>query len=312
MKKIIVIAGPTASGKTALAVDIAKKFNGEIVSADSMQIYKYMNIGTAKPTEDEKGGVTHYLMDFIEPETEYSVADYVRDAGQCIENIIAEKKVPVLAGGTGLYIDSLINGVDFEENCSDANVRRELERFCADNGKEALWKELYSIDAVSAERIHQNNTKRVIRAIEYYRVSGKTITQHNAEKKESKYDPCFLTVDWEREKLYERIEKRVDIMFADGLLEEIKMLIERGCTKKMQSMQGIGYKQLLDYYRGLSTLEEAKRIIKRDSRRYAKRQLTWFRRNKKMYMLNPDGDISKQAYNYVHEFLENSQKFINI
>ena len=309
---IVVIAGPTASGKTALAVEIAKRIGGEIVSADSMQIYKYMDIGTAKPTEEEKGGVVHHLMDFLDPRCEYSVADYVEDAGRCIDDISARKKLAVVAGGTGLYIDSLIGGVTFEENCSDGGIRQELAEIGERDGSGALMEMLKKIDPESAERIHPNNVRRVIRAIEYYRVTGKTITEHNAEKKESRYKPLFMAVDWEREKLYKRIEKRVDIMLDAGLLDEVRRLIDMGCTKKMQSMQGIGYKQLLDYYRGFSNLDEAARIIKRDSRRYAKRQLTWFRRNENIYMLDADGDILKQAWQYTQAFLENEQKFAKI
>jgi len=310
---LIVIAGPTASGKTAISVELAKKFDGEIVSADSMQIYKYMDIGTAKPTTEEKQGISHHLMDFLEPDRPYSVADYVNDAHKCIKDIINRGKLPIVVGGTGLYINSLIYDIDFDEGASDEGIRAELNKLGEEKGGEALLEMLSQVDPETAETLHPANIRRIVRAIEFYKVTGKTISQHNRETKEkqSRYIPLVMAIDWEREKLYERIDKRVDIMVEDGLLEEVFSLYKKGYTKKMQSMQGIGYKQILDYYRGFSTLAEAVSIIKRDSRRYAKRQITWFKRNKEMVMLDANGDCFKQAGELCEAFLtENQQNFI--
>lgn len=312
---IIVIAGATASGKTALSIETAKNFGGEIVSADSMQIYKYMNIGTAKPDDAEKDGVIHHLMDFVNPWEEYSVADYVEDAHKCIYDISKRGALPVVVGGTGLYINSLVDDVSFDEGTGDENIRRELYETAEKEGAGRLLEMLAEFDGEAARSIHPKNVRRIIRAIEFYRVTGKTISAHNAEtkEKESRYEPLLLAVKWDRDKLYERIEKRVDIMLEAGLLEEVAALFEMGCTKKMQSMQGIGYKQLLDYYRGFSTLDEAVRIIKRDSRRYAKRQITWFKRDSRIHWLDAGSDIVKQAEEYTASFLaENQQKFLKI
>ena len=317
MKKIplIVIAGPTASGKTALSIDIAKKFNGEIVSADSMQIYKCMDVGTAKPTEDEKSGIVHHLMDFADPKKEYSVADYVKDAHECIEKIVKRGKLPIVVGGTGLYINSLVNDVDFEEEISDDSIRKELNEIAENEGVDRLLEILAEFDPESAKKWENKNLRRIVRAIEFYKLNGKTISEHNRETqmKESRYIPLMMAISWEREILYERIDKRVDIMLEDGLLDEVFSFFKKGYTKKMQSMQGIGYKQFLDYFRGLSTFDEAVRIIKRDSRRYAKRQLTWFRRDERIYYLNPTDDVFGQAESLVRTFLaENQQNFIKL
>ncbi len=317
MKKIpiIVIAGATASGKTALSIELAKRFSGEIVSADSMQIYKYMNIGTAKPDEEEKQGIPHHLMDFIDPFSSYSVADYVRDAKKCIDDIIRKNHLPIIVGGTGLYINSLADDIDFDETQNDEKIRDRLWELYKNEGGEALMKILGEIDPKMAECIHIKNTKRIIRAIEFYELTGKKISEHNAEtkQKESRYLPLFMMISHDREKLYERIEKRVDIMIENGLIDEVMSLKKMGTTKKHQSMQGIGYKQILDYIRGFSTFEEAIRIIKRDSRRYAKRQLTWFRRNKDMIMLDANDDVIEKACLLVREFLsENDEKFLKI
>lgn len=317
MKKIpvIVIAGATASGKTALSVEIAKKYNGEIISADSMQIYKEMNIGTAKPEEAEKQGITHHLMDFLPPDVQYSVADFVEDAHEAVGNIIKKGKIPVMVGGTGLYINSFVNDISFDDGGKDENVRRELEEYAKENGCTALWNMLKEIDLESAENIHPENVKRVIRAIEFYRVSGKTISEHNKESRlsESRYNPLMFAIKWDREELYRRIDMRVDIMMESGLWDEVYALYKKGYTKKMQSMQGIGYRQLLDCIRGFSTKEEAVNIIKRDSRRYAKRQNTWFKRDERIHWLDAKNDILKQSECYIDSFLaENKQIFTKI
>ncbi len=290
MRKIplIVIAGPTASGKTALSVNIAKTIGGEIVSADSMQIYKYMNIGTAKPTEDEKQGIPHHMMDFLEPSVSFSVADYCQMAGKIISDIDSRGKIPVMVGGTGLYIDSLINGVDFGEEQGDPKIRKEMMQLAEKEGNEAVHKILEEIDPETAAKYHPNNLRRIIRAIEVYKTQGKTVSQKEKEEKISPYDVAYFCIDWDREVLYDRINRRVDIMVEDGLIEEVKSLLNRDVDPKATAMQSIGYKEFYGYLNGESTLEEALDTVKQSSRHYAKRQLTWFRRNKDIHWLNPE------------------------
>ena len=291
----MVIAGPTASGKTALAVELAEKYNGEVVSADSMQIYRKMNIGTAKPTSDETEGIPHHMIDILEPWENFSVAAYVEAAHEIIKDISERGKLPIVAGGTGLYINSLVDDVDFSEEENDNSIRERLQRIADDEGTDALMEILIKCDPASCEKIHPNNVKRVIRAIEFFELTGKPISEQNEEskKKESRYNPLMFMIDRPREYLYERIEKRVDIMLDMGLIDEVKALKNMGLTKKNMSMQGIGYKEVLDYLRGLTTKDEMIRIIKRDTRRYAKRQLTWFRRDDRM--INIDGDLLKES-----------------
>ena len=292
---VLVIAGPTASGKTALAVELAKKYNGEVVSADSMQIYRKMNIGTAKPTSDETEGIPHHMIDILEPWENFSVAAYVEAAHEIIKDISERGKIPIVAGGTGLYINSLVDDVDFSEEENDNSIRERLQRIADDEGTDALMEILKKCDPASCEKIHPNNVKRVIRAIEFFELTGKPISEQNEEskKKESRYNPLMFMIDRPREYLYERIEKRVDIMLDMGLIDEVKTLKNMGLTKKNMSMQGIGYKEVLDYLRGLTTKDEMIRIIKRDTRRYAKRQLTWFRRDDRMIKI--DGDLLKES-----------------
>ncbi len=297
MKKIpiLVVAGPTASGKTALAVELAKEYNGEVISADSMQIYKKLDIGSAKPTKAEMEGIPHHMLDIIEPDKPFSVASFVEMAKGIIEDIFSRGKLPILAGGTGLYVNSLIDDVEFSAEAPDTGVREELESLLKEKGIDYMAEMLRDIDPVSYEKIHKNNTKRVIRAIEFFKVNGYPISRQVEEtkKKESRYDPLILFIDRPRDYLYERIEKRVDIMLSDGLIEEVEALKKLGLTKKNMAMQGIGYKEVLDYLHGLTTKDEMIRIIKRDTRRYAKRQLTWFRRDERM--INIDGDLLKEA-----------------
>lgn len=294
-KPLIVIAGPTASGKTGLSIGLAKALDGEVVSADSMQIYKYMNIGTAKPTEEEKEGITHHMMDFLEPCENFSVAEYCAMAHQVIDDILKRGKMPILVGGTGLYIDSLVNNVDFDRDDENHHVRRELEELAQREGVEAVHHILEEIDRETAEKYHPNNLRRVIRAIEFFKVTGKRISDHAKEEKVSPYDAIYFCIDWDREVLYERINKRVDIMVEDGLVDEVKALLEKGYDKNSTAMQGIGYKEFYGYLEGNKTLEETLEEIKMNSRRYAKRQLTWFRRNKSIHWLTPGGDILGQA-----------------
>jgi len=290
MRKIplIVIAGPTASGKTALSVDVAKAVGGEIVSADSMQIYKYMNIGTAKPTDAEKQGIPHHMMDFLEPSVNFSVADYCQMAGEVIRDIAQRGKIPVMVGGTGLYIDSLVNGVDFGEEQGDARIREELMDLAEKEGNEAVHKILTKIDPETAAKYHPNNLRRIIRAIEVYKTQGKTVSEKEKEEKVSPYDVAYFCIDWDRDVLYDRINRRVDVMVADGLIDEVKDLLDRDIDPKCTAMQSIGYKEFYGYLNGESTLDEALDTIKQSSRHYAKRQLTWFRRNKDIHWLNPE------------------------
>ena len=292
---ILVVAGPTASGKTALAVELAKKYNGEVISADSMQIYKKLNIGSAKPTLDEMQGIPHHMLDIIEPDETFSVADFVKMAGGIIDDIVRRRKLPILAGGTGLFVNSLIDDIDFSDESKDLSIRAELEGVLAEKGIDYMAEMLKEIDPVSFEKIHKNNTKRVIRAIEFYRVNGYPISRQveESKKKESRFEPILLMIDRPRDYLYERIEKRVDIMLEEGLVSEVKGLMEMGLSKKNQSMQGIGYKEVLDYLRGFSSYEEMVRILKRNTRRYAKRQITWFSRDERAIRI--DGDILSEA-----------------
>lgn len=287
---VVVVAGPTASGKTSLAIDIAKHFDGEIVSADSMQIYKYMDIGTAKPTSAERAECVHHLIDFIEPDYDYSVAEYVEDAHEVIADIHRRGKLPVICGGTGLYINSLINDIAFGEPDCDQALRDELRELAEEKGGEYLIDMLREFDSVSADRLHPNNLKRVIRAIEFYKLSGKPISEHQEETKrtESRYRPIMFLIDRDRAELYDRINRRVDMMIEDGLLAEVKRLMDMGYTKSLNSMKGIGYKEIMDYYNGEYSLDEAIEAVKHGSRRYAKRQLTWFRRDERIIMLKPE------------------------
>lgn len=292
MKKIplIAVAGPTASGKTRLAIDIAKEFSGEIVSADSMQIYKYMDIGTAKPTAEERAECPHHLIDFVEPDAEFSVADYTQLAHSVISDITNRGKIAVMCGGTGLYIDSVVKDITFGEMDTDYALREELQKIAERDGAEKLLAMLAEFDKTSAERLHPNNLRRIIRAIEFYKLTGVPISEHQemTKKTDSRYNSVIFCIDHEREVLYDRINRRVDMMIEDGLLEEVRRIMDMGYTKDMNSMKGIGYKEIMDYYNGECSLNEAIEAVKQGSRRYAKRQLTWFRRNPDVIMLNPE------------------------
>ncbi|MBQ7573828.1 MAG: tRNA (adenosine(37)-N6)-dimethylallyltransferase MiaA [Clostridia bacterium] len=302
---IIVVLGPTASGKTALAIDIALSFDGEIVSADSMQIYKHMDIGTAKPTHEERAKAPHHLIDFVSPTDSYSVADYCADAHGVIKDITERGKLPVMCGGTGLYINSVINDVTFTEMKADMKLRAELFEIAKEQGGEKLIEMLAEFDPTSAKTLHPNNIKRIIRAIEFYKLCGVPISEHNEETKniESRYLPLMFMIDYDREVLYERINKRVDIMIDMGLIDEVKSLMDMGCNKQMQSMQGIGYKEIIEYLDSKCSLEEAISKIKQASRNYAKRQLTWFRRDDRIIHLNPYEDFKNTAVENIKRFL---------
>lgn len=302
--KVIIICGPTASGKTALSIELAKKINGEIISADSMQIYKDMNIGTAKPDEEEKQGIKHYLMDYVSPEQRYSVAQFKKDATEAIEEILRKKKIPIIVGGTGLYIDSLIYGIEYNEIEIDEKYRKELEKEIKEKGLEFLYEKAKEIDSEAMKKISINDKKRIMRVLEIYKATGKTKTEQEKEsrKKEIQYNYIVFTINMEREKLYERINKRVDIMIEKGLVQEVKEL-EKKYNKFPTAMQGLGYKEVVDYIKGKYTKEEMIEKIKMESRRYAKRQLTWFRKNKEAIWL----DASETKESNIQQILEHMQ-----
>ena len=291
-EKVIVICGPTASGKTALSIELAKKINGEIVSADSMQIYKDMNIGTAKPTIEEMQGIKHYLLDFVSPEERYSVVQYKQDAKRAIKEIIKKGKTPIIVGGTGLYVDSLIYEIEYNDIKIDEEYRNKLEAIVEKNGLEELYKKALEIDPVAMEKISKNDKKRIMRILEIYKATGKTKTQQELEsrKKPVEYDYRIFAINWDREILYQRINKRVDIMIEQGLVNEVKNILDK-YDKFPTAMQGLGYKEVVDYINGIYTKEEMIEKIKMETRRYAKRQLTWFRKNKQTIWLDGTNDI---------------------
>lgn len=279
---LIVVAGPTASGKSAAAVELARMIGGEIISADSMQVYRYMDIGSAKITKEEMMGIPHYLIDVADPTEEFDVVRYAHEAKAAISDIVSRGKIPILCGGTGFYIQAVTRDIDFSETGSLPKYREELTDYAAQHGNTALHEQLKNIDPVSYETIHPNNLKRVIRALEYYKETGMTISAHNeAERqRETPYDLHFFVLNDDRAVLYDRIDRRVDFMMAEGLYDEVMYLRQMGLTRDMVSMQGLGYKEMLDCMDGRYDLDEAVRILKRDSRHYAKRQITWFKREK--------------------------------
>ena len=283
-KPMIILSGPTAVGKTALSIELAKRVNGAIISADSMQVYKYMDIGSAKIMPEEMDGIKHYLIDALEPSDEFNIVIFQKMAKAALDEIYANGQIPIIAGGTGFYIQALLYDIDFEnQDCND-EYRTNLERIAKEQGAEVLHARLEEVDPVSAEKIHANNVKRVIRALEFYDLTGKRISEHNEteKQKESPYNFAYFVLTDERENLYKRIDMRVDIMVKKGLLDEVKRLKEMGYHRDMVSMQGLGYKEILDYLDGKCTLEEAIYIIKRETRHFAKRQLTWFRREREV------------------------------
>ncbi len=291
--KVIVICGPTASGKTALSIELAKKIDGEIVSADSMQIYKYMDIGSAKPTKDEMSGIKHYMLDFVEPNIRYSVADYKKEAEKCIEEILSKGKIPIVVGGTGLYVDSLIYGIEYNEIKLDEAYRKKLEKIADNEGLDMLYNKAFEIDPKAIEKISKNDRKRILRVLEIYHETGKTKTEQeiNSRSKEVKYDYKVFTINMDREKLYERVNKRVDIMIENGLIDEVKSLVSR-YNELPTSFQGLGYKETREFLEGEISKDEMIEKIKQETRRYAKRQLTWFKKNKNTLWL--DGLESKE------------------
>ena len=284
IKDLIVITGPTASGKTAMSVELAKILGAEIVNADSMQIYKYMDIGTAKPDMEERQGIPHHLIDIAEPDEQFSVARYCECAKEAIDAVHAKGKPVVMVGGTGLYVDSLVNNIQFSEIDADDEYRAKMDALADEKGNEYLYNMLCEIDPVSGAKISVSDRKRIIRALEVYHLTGKTITWHNEQSRSvpSPYNTTMFAIDVDREVLYDKINRRVDIMMEKGLLNEVKNIINMGIKRDFTSMQAIGYKEIAEYLDGEITLDEAIDKIKQGSRRYAKRQLTWYRRNEKI------------------------------
>jgi tRNA dimethylallyltransferase len=290
-KPLVVLTGPTAVGKTALSIELAKKINGAIISADSMQVYKYMDIGSAKIMPEEMQQIRHYLVDELMPDEEFHIVRFQEMAKQALAEIYSNGQIPILVGGTGFYIQALLYDIDFSEQNADTSFREEMQQFADRNGSEALHEKLKEIDPASYETIHANNVKRVIRALEYYHQTGQPISEHNEQEhqKESPYNFAYFVLNDDRANLYRRIEKRIDLMLEQGLIEEVKRLKEMGCHRGMVSMQGLGYKEILDYLDGRCTLEEAVYILKRDTRHFAKRQITWFKRERDVIWINkPD------------------------
>lgn len=312
-KPFIILTGPTSVGKTALSISLAKAVNGEIISADSMQVYKYMDIGTAKITPAQMESVPHYLIDEFSPEEEFNVVKFQQLAKRYIQDIHARGKIPILVGGTGFYIQAVLYDIDFTENESDTNYRRELELLASDRGGEYLHSLLTQVDPASAESIHPNNLKRIIRALEYVKLTGEQISTHNElqRDKSSPYQYCYFVLTKNRAKLYETINQRVDKMFQDGLLSEVKELADRGYTRDLVSMQGLGYKELLAFLEGEGTYEEAIDLIKKNTRHYAKRQLTWFKREKDVTWVDKDNFKSEEdILNYLLVEMQNNRIII--
>ena len=296
MKKttVIVICGPTASGKTALSIELAKKIDGEVVSADSMQVYKDMNIGSAKVTPEEMDGIKHYLIDFVSPDERYSVANYKQDAKKAIKEIIKKGKTPIVVGGTGLYVDSLIYEIEYNDVEIDEEYRKKLEQIKEEQGLEVLYKKALEIDSEAMKKISQNDSKRIMRVLEIHHSTGKTKTEQEIESrtKEIPYDYKVFAINMDREKLYDRINKRVDLMIEKGLIDEVKKLLVK-YKKFPTSMQGLGYKEVRNYLEEKLSYDEMIEKIKQESRRYAKRQLTWFRKNKDTIWIDGLKDINE-------------------
>ena len=286
---LIILTGPTAAGKTKLSIALAKAVGGEIISADSMQVYKHMDIGSAKIRPEEMQGVRHYLVDEVDPWEEFHVVRFQQMAKSAMEQIRSHGHIPILVGGTGFYIQAILYDIDFTEN-EASPYRQELEALAQSRGASWLHEELKKVDPESAEAIHEHNVKRVIRALEFYRLTGKKISEHNEEQREkgSPYRSAYFVLNEDRTVLYDRIEKRIDKMLEDGLVDEVIRLKEMGCRRGMVSMQGLGYKEILAYLDGEYTLPEAVEILKRDTRHFAKRQLTWFRRERDVIWLNKE------------------------
>lgn len=316
-KPLIILTGPTAVGKTKLSIELAKAVNGQMISADSMQVYRHMDIGTAKIRPEEMQGIPHYLIDVLDPWESFDVVRFQTMAKEALEKIYTAGAIPIVVGGTGFYIQALLYDIDFDENDSETGYRTELQVFADLHGSEALHDRLRQVDEKSALMIHPNNVKRVIRALEFYHQTGTRISEHNEtqRQKESPYRFVYFVLDDERERIYRRIDQRIDQMLDQGLVAEVKQLRDMGCTRDMVSMQGLGYKEILAYIDGECTLEEAVYILKRDTRHFAKRQLTWFRREHEVRWIErqeyPDESAMLQAMlaQLPPEFLQNNYSF---
>lgn len=316
-KPLIILTGPTAVGKTKLSIELAKAVNGQMISADSMQVYRHMDIGTAKIRPEEMQDIPHYLIDVLDPWESFDVVRFQTMAKEALEKIYTAGAIPIVVGGTGFYIQALLYNIDFDENDSETGYRSELQSFADRHGVEALHDRLRQVDEKSADMIHPNNIKRVIRALEFYHQTGTRISEHNEtqRQKESPYRFVYFVLDDERERIYRRIDQRIDQMLDQGLVAEVKQLRDMGCTRDMVSMQGLGYKEILAYLDGEYTLEEAVYILKRDTRHFAKRQLTWFRREHEVRWIErqeyPDEAAMLQAMlaQLPPEFLQNNYSF---
>ena len=295
-RPLIILTGPTSVGKTSLSIALAKAVGGEIISADSMQVYRTMDIGTAKIAPEQMQSVPHYLIDVLDPVEDFNVVRFQQLAKEAMEQIYAKNKIPILVGGTGFYIQAVLYDIDFTENDTDTSYRKELEQLLMDQGGAYLHEQLQKVDPDSAAAIHPHNSKRVIRALEFARLTGDKISEHNKEQreKESPYQFCYFVLNKERSKLYETIDRRVDQMLEEGLIPEVQTLANKGYTRDLVSMQGLGYKEILAYLEGECTLEEAVRILKRDTRHFAKRQLTWFKREKDVIWVDKDSFSSEE------------------
>ena len=287
-RPLIILTGPTAVGKTALSIGLAKAVDGEIISADSMQVYRKMNIGTAKIQQSEMQGVRHHLIDILDPGEDFNVVLFKKYALEAMKDIYSRGKIPVVVGGTGFYIQALLYDINFEDNDNDMSYREELQTLAAEHGNSYIHDMLAGVDPESAEKIHENNVKRVIRALEFYKKTGTKISEHNEaeSQKESPYNFEYLVLNDDRQKLYDRIDRRIDIMLEDGLLDEVKSLVDEGYSRDLVSMQGLGYKEMIDYIQERYTLDEAVYTLKRDTRHFAKRQVTWFKREKQVTWVN--------------------------
>lgn len=305
MIPVVIVAGPTASGKTALSIELAKAIGGEIVCGDSMQIYKYMDIGSAKPDEEERCGVPHHLFGFVDPRDNFSLADYIENAHRVIEDIHQRGKTPIIVGGTGLYIDTLIDNITLDKTEPDEEYRDQLKKLSTTFGTKYLHDMLKYIDAEESQRISENDEKRIIRALEIFKTTGRTKTEQNllSKNQPSPYEGTWFAIDMDREVLYDRINRRVDIMLEKGLVKEVEYLLSIGVTEENTAMQGIGYKEIVDYIKGDATLDEAVETIKKRTRNYAKRQLTWFRRNPRINYINYDNaeKMCKSCLEYIEK-----------
>lgn len=306
-KPLVILTGPTAVGKTALSIALAKAIGGEIISADSMQVYRHMDIGSAKITSEEMAGVPHHLIDVLEPAQEFNVVVFQKLAKQAAGEIYSRGHIPILVGGTGFYIQALLYDIDFTENDEDTALRQFLEEQARREGPEALYERLRAVDPESCESIHAHNIKRVIRAIEFYEKTGKKISEHNREQRQnaSPYNFAYFVLTDSRDRIYQRINERVDLMMAHGLVEEVRALRESGCHRDMVSMQGLGYKEILSALEGEISMEEAVYLIKRDTRHFAKRQLTWFRREKEVTWIDKTvfDQNSQNILKFMRDFL---------